>query len=164
MLAALLISFFIHANLLHLVSNLWYLWIFGANIESRLGTISFMFIYGACGILSMIIQAVSTPFSHIPIVGASGAIAGIMGTSLVYAPFSKIVVWFPPIFFFRVPAFIFLLFWFWIQWLNLRVENPLQGGVAWWAHIGGFLCGALVATLLRTRKWWIKSKSKRRAK
>lgn len=137
----LIFSFFIHANFFHLASNMWYLWLFGSALENKVGSKNFFLVYLVSGIISMIIQIATNPLSTIPIVGASGAIAGIMGMYLLISPFSKVVLWLPPIFSLRVFSFIFLLFWFWIQWENLSSQNRVTSNIAWWAHIGGFICG-----------------------
>lgn len=146
-LACLFMSFFLHANLLHLVANMWYLWIFGVSLERLVGHGRFAGAYLACGALSMVIQAARSPLSGIPVVGASGAIAGLMGLHLARLPLSRIIVWFPPMFLLRIPALVFLIFWFLIQYLNLRAPST-GGGVAWWAHAGGFVCGAVGAIFL----------------
>ncbi len=150
---ALLLSFFLHAGPLHLLSNMWYLWIFGSALEYSAGSATYTIVYLVCGIVSMIAQAVSTPFSSIPVIGASGAIAGVMGSSLVLLPLSRVVLWVPPVFFVRFPAVFFLLFWFVIQYIGMSRAAAEGGGVAWWAHIGGFACGFLVALELRRRRW-----------
>jgi membrane associated rhomboid family serine protease len=156
-------SFFLHAGIVHLLSNMWYLWIFGGALEAVCGARIFVFSYLLCGALSMIVQALSTPYSQIPVVGASGAIAGVMGAVLVLRPLCRLVIWLPPFFFIRLPSLIFLLLWFALQYYNMH-RAPLSGGgggVAWWAHIGGFLCGFVLALELLRRGW---GKGKRRRK
>jgi membrane associated rhomboid family serine protease len=137
--AMLAIAFFMHANLLHLISNMWFLWIFGNAVESRLGALFFIIAYLFCGAISMAAQAAYSPLSAIPVVGASGAIAGIMGVHFVMLPLSKILVWIPPVFIIRIPAFVFLLLWFYVQYINAGGQGSAH--VAWWAHIGGFAAG-----------------------
>ncbi|MBD3347494.1 MAG: rhomboid family intramembrane serine protease [Chitinivibrionales bacterium] len=144
-------SLFTHAGIMHLISNMWYLWIFGYAVEQDTGAGKFIIIYVACGILSMLIQGVSDPLSSVPIVGASGAIAGIMGLHLILLPLSKILVWIPPIFIFKVWAFIFLILWFGVQYVSLRSSSPQSAGVAWWAHMGGYVSGSLWGIVLRIR-------------
>lgn len=157
-------AFFVHANLLHLVSNMWYLWIFGTAIEPSLGFIRFTALYLVCGAVSMLTQAAVSPLSPVPVVGASGAIAGIMGLHLVLFPFAKILTWFPPIFIFRIPAFVFLLVWFYVQYANAGLNS--NEPVAWWAHIGGFIAGAVWGIFIRksdsTRKPSNRRKKQRR--
>jgi membrane associated rhomboid family serine protease len=145
----LLLSFFMHGSIMHLVGNLWYLWLFGPAIEQRLGALTFALLYGVAGVIATIVQAVSSPLSTIPIVGASGAIAGIMGLTLVLLPRSRLVCFFPPLFFFKIPSFVFLLLWFGIQYINLSYAAPQGALVAWWAHIGGFAFGVVAGVLLR---------------
>lgn len=144
-------AFFLHASIAHLVANMWYLWIFGSALEHELGSAAFTAVYLACGVISMLTQALSAPLSTVPIVGASGAIAGVMGAFLVFLPLARIVVWIPPIFFPRVYALAFLLLWFVLQYLSMRLAPAQSGGVAWWAHIGGFCAGLSAGFWLRGR-------------
>ena len=152
MAANLSLSFFVHAGPVHLLSNMWYLWLFGSALEYRASRGAYVTVYLACGVLSMVIQAASTPFSTVPVVGASGAIAGVMGAYLVLLPFSRIVLWLPPIFFFRVPALFFLLLWFVLQYVSMRLASHVGAGVAWWAHLGGYACGFVMAIFIRRRQ------------
>ena len=142
-------SFFLHGGIMHLLGNMWYLWLFGSALESHIGAIKFIFIYLLSGIFSMFIQAVMDPFSTIPIVGASGAIAGIMGMHLILKPFAKLLIWLPPIFIFRIYSFFYLIVWFWFQWINSGTKEQNGNLIAWGAHIGGFLWGVSCAFLLR---------------
>jgi membrane associated rhomboid family serine protease len=148
-LLAITVAFFMHGGLFHLLSNMWYLWIFGALTERHIGGLSFLTVYVACGIMSMVIEVASTPLSTVPLVGASGAIAGIMGVTLVLLPLSRILVWIPPVFVVPIPAFIFLLLWFGIQYVNVGRDPAHGGGIAWWAHIGGYLTGVVAAFFIR---------------
>jgi membrane associated rhomboid family serine protease len=148
-LITLITAFFIHGSLLHLAGNLWYLWLFGSALENQLPSGKFLLLYLSFGILAMIVQIVENPISSIPIVGASGAIAGVMGMYLILRPFSKIVLWLPPIFFFRLPSSLFLLFWFWLQWRNSIAPDRHGTLIAWWAHIGGFIGGVIGAIYIR---------------
>ena len=148
-LCALGVSFFLHASLFHLLSNMWYLWIFGTATAQALGGIGYLGVFTACGVLSMVIQAASTPFSRVPVVGASGAIAGVMGVYCVFFPLSRLVLWIPPIFFIRVPAVVFLVLWFALQYASWAFHS--LPGVALWAHMGGFMAGALTGLFLRLR-------------
>jgi membrane associated rhomboid family serine protease len=152
-LITLIAAFFMHAGLLHLISNMWYLWIFGSALEYTIGIPAFTGIYLISGILSMIIQAISTPLSTVPIVGASGAIAGIMGAFLIFLPLSKVLLWVPPVFLPRVPAFLFLILWFVIQYVSMQSSAHQGAGIAWWAHIGGFATGLLIGLEFRRRRW-----------
>jgi hypothetical protein len=138
-----------HGNLLHLTSNMWYLWIFGNAMEHRLGSLRFLLLYLFCGTVSMLVQAASAPLSMVPIVGASGAIAGLMGAHLILLPLSRILLWVPPLLFLPVPSFLFLLLWFYVQYLQAGAAPSGGPGVAWWAHIGGFLAGVIIGIRLR---------------
>jgi membrane associated rhomboid family serine protease len=149
---SLLTAFFMHAGIVHLLSNMWYLWIFGGALEGTIGMGYFSLAYLACGIGSMVVQAAFTPFSTVPIVGASGAIAGIMGAHLVILPLAKVLMWFPPIFFLRIPSFVFLGLWLGIQYVSMRQAGPAGGGVAWGAHIGGFAAGFVGGIAIRQRR------------
>jgi membrane associated rhomboid family serine protease len=148
-LAMLLLSLFMHGGIFHLAANMWYLWLFGPAMENRAGAFPFTLLYGAAGVTASLVQAASAPLSTIPIVGASGAIAGIMGLTLLLQPTSRLVCYFPPLFFFKVPTFVFLLIWFCIQYINLSAPTRSGTNVAWWAHIGGFLFGMAAGALMR---------------
>lgn len=138
-------SLFVHANFLHLFGNMLYLWIFGDNIETTLGHFKFFLFYIVCGIIATLTQVVIQPFSPLPIIGASGAISGVLGAYLIRYPRArvKVLIWF--FVFIRyiwVPARYLLLFWFFVQLTNgLGTLGSEQGGVAWFAHIGGFVGG-----------------------
>jgi membrane associated rhomboid family serine protease len=146
--------------------NLLYLWIFGDNIEDRLGHGRFLLFYLACGVVAALSQAAMDPVSVIPMVGASGAIAGVMGGYFVLYPHSRVLTLFPfPIMIFEVPAIFFLGLWFFIQFLSglgsLAAAGgaDLPGGVAFWAHVMGFVAGvALVRVMRRPERerveWW----------
>ncbi len=141
---------FLHGGWFHLLSNMWFLWLFGDNIESHIGHMRFFFFYILCGVVGYLFHTVAQPQSMIPAIGASGAIAGVLGAYLYLYPGARIIT-LVPIFFFltmvEVPAFLFLGFWFIIQFLNglscFAQVGCLEGGIAWWAHIGGFVCGLL---------------------
>ena len=137
-------SMFLHGGWMHLVGNLWFLWIFGDNVEDVLGHGVFVLFYVGCGVVAASAQILSDPGSNIPMVGASGAIAGVMGAYLIRFPRARITVLVPIIIFWttiKVPAFVVLT-----VWLALQVfggTGDAGGGVAWWAHIGGFLAGVV---------------------
>lgn len=147
-------SMFLHAGWSHLIGNMMYLWIFGDNVEDRVGHIRYLWFYLAVGTAAGLAQAFLFPSSGLPMVGASGAIAGIMGAYFVLYPGSKVMT-IVPIFIFikfiEIPAIVFLGLWFLIQayqgygtLLHSASEGVLNGGVAWWAHAGGFLAGFLL--------------------
>ena len=146
---------FLHAGWLHIIGNMWFLWIFGANVEDRFGSFVYLLVYLVCGIGSGISQVLFSWGSQIPSIGASGAISGILGAYLLFFPGSKILTLIPLFIIFftaRIPAFVFILLWFAMQFLSglgsLGAANG-GGGVAWWAHVGGFVIGVLIA--LETR-------------
>jgi len=155
-------SLFIHAGVLHLLGNMLYLWIFGDNIESTLGHGKFIFFYIAAGIIAILCQILIRPQADVPIIGASGAISGVLGAYLIRYPRARIQVLIWLILIIQrvwIPAAYVLGFWFLIQLSNGlgALSFQQQGGVAWFAHIGGFLAGiALLFTLEpyeRKRVW-----------
>lgn len=151
----LITSMFLHGGWLHFLGNMLYLYIFGDNVEDRLGHFRYLFFYLCCGLLASMCQIFSEPASNIPMIGASGAIAGVMGAYFVLFPFSRIVTVIIIIFIIKIveiPAFFFLAFWFMIQFLSGAVSVSAEGGgVAWWAHIGGF-AGGIVLLLFFSKK------------
>lgn len=142
-------SMFLHAGLLHLFGNMWMLWIFGNNIEDRLRGVRFMLFYLGTGLVATAAFATLHSNSTVPLIGASGAIAGVMGAYLVLFPRVRITTIIPPLFWirFRVPAALFLTVWFGSQFL-ISSATP---NVAWEAHVGGFLAGVIYALLRRRR-------------
>jgi membrane associated rhomboid family serine protease len=154
--ATALTSIFLHAGWLHLIGNMWYLWIFGDNVEDRLGHGRFLLFYLAAGLASGILHVLFNSGSAIPTVGASGAIAGVLGAYLTLFPHARVITLVPFIVFFQVmalPAVVVLGLWFVFQFfsgaLTLAYTNAAQtGGTAWWGHIGGFAFGFLFARLL----------------
>ena len=159
-------SLFVHAGIAHLAGNLLFLWIFGDNVEDRLGHGRFALFYVICGYVAAIAQTALRPGSLIPMVGASGAIAGVMGAYLVLYPHSRVLMLFPfPPILFELPAVFFLGFWFFMQFLSgigtlpIFQGGTISGGVAFWAHVAGFVCGlALVVPMRRKERmdvdWW----------
>jgi len=151
-------SMFLHGGWLHIIGNMWYLWIFGDNVEDRMGHIKYLIFYILCGLAAGFVHLFTNPSSGLPTVGASGAIAGVMGAYLVLYPKARVWTLIPIFFFIRfieVPAFIILGFWIFIQFISgtsALMSSPSQGGVAWWAHIGGFAAGAVLVFVFRKRK------------
>ena len=141
---------FLHGSWMHILGNMWFLWIFGDNVEDRLGHVGYLFFYLGSGIAASLAHYLTDPSSTVPTVGASGAIAGVMGAYFVWYPHSRVHA-LVPVFgflqFMEVPAAFFLGLWFLMQFLS-GLGPSGAGGVAWWAHIGGFAAGALVALLL----------------
>lgn len=144
---ALFTSMFMHGSWMHLIGNMWFLWIFGNNIEDSMGHLRFLVFYVLCGLAAGGAHVLSTPGSTIPTVGASGAIGGVMGAYFLLYPRVRVVTLFVIIIYiklFAVPAWVMLGYWFVIQILSSLVQGPAGGGVAFWAHIGGFLAGLLL--------------------
>lgn len=149
-------SMFMHAGLAHIAGNMLYLWIFGDNVEDRLGSARYIAFYLVGGVVASLAHLLTNPGSQIPTVGASGAIAAVLGAYLVLYPQSRIVTFIPLGFFMRltvVPAIIVLGFWFILQLFSgfLSMGGSDVGGVAFWAHIGGFLAGIVMAKVLTNR-------------
>jgi membrane associated rhomboid family serine protease len=146
----LLTAMFLHGSLFHLLGNMLYLWIFGNNIEDYLGSVRFIFFYLICGLAAAFTQVLFSPNSRVPMIGASGAIAGVLGAYFVLFPRARVMTFVFLFVFIRVvpvPAAFILGFWFLVQVLNVG----LGGGVAWFAHIGGFLAG--IALILAHRRF-----------
>jgi len=165
-----LASLFLHADWPHLLGNMWFLFVFGSAVEGRMKPFRFLVFYLACGVAAGVFHVAITlgggpgadllgRIAHfgvlekdIPVIGASGAVAGLLGAYFVLFPLAKILVFFPPFFFFQLPALIFLGFWFAFQLFSARAaaaEGLGYGGVAWWAHVGGFLAGLAIASFFR---------------
>ena len=145
-----LTSMFLHGGFLHILGNMWFLYIFGDNIEDRLGHIRYLFFYILCGVAAGMIHLLTNWGSKIPTIGASGAISGVMGAYLLLYPRSRILTLIPIFIFFQfleIPAFIFLGFWLLIQLFSAGLTPGNVGGVAFWAHIGGFIAGLLFVKL-----------------
>jgi membrane associated rhomboid family serine protease len=159
-------SMFVHGGFAHVAGNMLFLWIFGDNVEDRLGHGRFIVFYLLCGFVAAMAQTLLQPNSLVPMVGASGAIAGVMGAYLVLYPHSRVLMLFPfPIFLFELPAIVFLAIWFLVQFLNGISQLPffeqdaISGGVAFWAHVMGFVSGLILVMFMkrpeRTRvEWW----------
>ena len=139
-------SIFLHAGFLHLAGNMLFLWIFGDNMEDEMGHVGFLVFYLACGVGAGLLHVVSAPGSLVPTVGASGAIAGVMGGYLLLFPRARVDILIIFIVFFRVfplPAWVMLCLWFGFQLIGGFGSDPDAGGVAYWAHAGGFVLGIL---------------------
>ncbi len=157
--STLLTAMFLHGGWFHLVGNMWTLWLFGRAVEDRMGHARFTAFYLACGVLSGVAHVVMTPGSPVPAVGASGAIAGVMGAYLAMFPLSRILMVFPLLFlplFFEISALFYLAWWFVVQFFSGLVSIiavPRGGGIAFWAHVGGFAVGvAAHRAFLRPRR------------
>jgi len=161
-------SMFVHGGFLHIGGNMLYLWIFGDNVEDRMGHGRFLVFYLLCGVAAAVAQTITAPDSTVPMVGASGAIAGVMGAYFVLYPKSRIVALVPLFFFFQiieVPAIFFLGIWFVMQFLSgvgsiaEATRGAPGGGVAFWAHVAGFVAGITGVMLFRRPErerveWW----------
>jgi membrane associated rhomboid family serine protease len=141
-------AMFMHGGILHLVFNMWYLLIFGRNVECAMGHRRFFVFYMLCGVLAGLAHVASDPHSIIPCLGASGAIAGVMGAYLSIYPLNKIKIWIFPFGVFNVPALIVIGVWAILQCLSTFSDDRQMGGVAYWAHLGGFLTGFLILRLM----------------
>ena len=150
---------FLHGGWMHLIGNMWFLWIFGDNVEDVMGHGKFLLFYLLCGVAAGLTHVVLNPDSHIPTIGASGAIAGVMGAYLVKFPHARILTLVPIFFFlttFELPAAFVLLYWFVIQFFSgvgsVAYSSSSQGGTAWFAHVGGFLAGIVLVWVFATRE------------
>ncbi|WP_299776911.1 rhomboid family intramembrane serine protease [uncultured Roseobacter sp.] len=148
-------SMFLHGGWMHLAGNMLFLYIFGDNIEDEMGHLGYLLFYGAAGIAAGWMQYLSAPGSTVPMVGASGAIAGVMGGYLLLFPKAKVDILIIFIVFFRIfpiPAWIMLAVWFALQFLGGVGSDPDAGGVAYWAHAGGFVAGLMLAVPIWMRR------------
>ena len=147
-------SMFLHGGWMHLIGNMLYLWIFGNNVEDAMGHARFFVFYLLCGIAAAAAQTLQNPHSTIPMIGASGAISGVLGAYAVLYPHARVIVLIPLGWFTRLealPAAIVLGFWFVFQILNALLSDPSRGGVAFLAHIGGFIAGLVLVRLFVPR-------------
>jgi len=147
-------NMFLHGGWLHLILNMWTLWLFGPAVEDRLGTARYIVFYVCCGAVASYAHAAFNPLSIIPALGASGAIAGVLAGFLLLYPLARLVILVPILFlplFFEVPAVVYVGLWFLMQLIQGTAEmfaSSTGGGIAWWAHIGGFVAGLALGPLL----------------
>lgn len=152
-LGTLITSLFLHANLLHVGGNMLFLWIFGNNVEDKLGELKFLVIYFASGVAGSLLQVAITPTSTIPMLGASGAISGLLAAYVLYFPRARVLTFIIPFFFVTLSAFVFIGYWIALQALDAYFSFGVSGGgVAFFAHVGGFATGLVLAILLRPRE------------
>jgi membrane associated rhomboid family serine protease len=148
----LITSMFLHGSWMHLLGNMWFLWLFGNNVEDSMGRLRFVLFYLICGLAAALGQVLTSPNSAVPMVGASGAISGVMGGYLVLYPRVRVFTLVTLGFFFTsvaLPAWVMLGYWFLIQFVSGLVSfGGEKGGVAFWAHIGGFVAGLVLVKLL----------------
>jgi membrane associated rhomboid family serine protease len=152
---SILVSMFLHGGIMHLGGNMLYLWIFGDNVEDRMGHVLYLIFYLLSGVAATLAHAFSAPHSTIPAVGASGAISGVLGAYLILFPGARVMTLIPFGFYMRMtemPAIVVLGLWFVLQFLSGLVGDGAGGGVAWWAHIGGFVFGVGLAFLFGRRR------------
>jgi membrane associated rhomboid family serine protease len=160
-LISLLTSMFLHGGWMHLLGNMLFLWVFGRNLEDLIGGSRFLIFYLVCGLVAGVVQVIANPYARVPTIGASGAIAGVMGAYLIKFPRSQIDTLVLLIVFFTrvtIPAPFYLLFWFGMQFLNglesIGQRSYTGGGVAVFAHIGGFIAGMVFIKLFPSRQRW----------
>ena len=153
-------SLFLHGSLFHVLANMWVLWIFGDNVEDCMGRLRYLVFFFLCGIASVMAQTLSNPESTLPLVGASGAISGVLGAYFLTYPKASILTLVPIFILFYlidIPAFIFLGIWFLIQFVSgyasmIAEDGAAGGGIAWWAHVGGFSAGVVLVHFFRQEK------------
>jgi membrane associated rhomboid family serine protease len=142
-------SMFLHGGWMHLLGNMLFLWVFGGAVEEALGHVKYLMFYFICGVGAAVLHTIFNWGSDVPTVGASGAISGVMGAFIILFPVARVATLIPALFLFftiRIPAFLMLGYWFFIQIFSGLASAGVggqQGGVAWWAHVGGFILGAL---------------------
>ncbi len=150
-------SMFLHGGWMHLLGNMWFLYLFGDNVEDSMGHFRFLVFYLLSGLAATVAHILVNPLSSVPIVGASGAISGVVGAYFLMFPTARVLT-LVPIFFFvdivLLPAMVFIGLWFLFQFWSglLSLAVPHLGGVAWWAHIGGFLAGLILTPIMRERR------------
>lgn len=149
-------SMFLHGGWFHILSNMWVLFIFGDNVEARLGGTRYLIFYLLSGTFAGLMQSYILPSSQVPMIGASGAVAGVLGAYLILFPRSRVASLVPIFFIFtivEIPATIFLLFWFASQLYSgwFAIQGASASGIAWWAHIGGFIFGLIMVFFFRRK-------------
>lgn len=149
-------SMFLHGSFLHVAGNMPFLWIFGDNVEDYLGHFTYLVFYLLSGVAAGLTHILLNQGSRVPSVGASGAIAGVMGAYFILYPRARVLIWFPPIFFFHIPAWLMLGYWFVGNFLSgtataIAYTSQTSGGIAFWAHVGGFVAGVVMVKLFHER-------------
>lgn len=142
---------FLHGGFWHILGNMWFLYIFGDNVEDHVGHSRYLAFYLLCGLVSGVTHLLFNLTSQVPTIGASGAVAGVMGAYFILYPRSRVLTFIPLLFipyFFEIPAAFFLGLWFFFQFLSAAASGPGGGGIAWWAHVGGFIFGIVFLKLL----------------
>lgn len=149
-------SMFLHGGVLHLLGNMLFLWIYGNNVEDSMGHMKFLIFYVSCGLAAALLQAVVSPSSSTPMIGASGAVSGVLSAYFLLFPKARVltlVVLFFFITFFHIPAGILIGFWFLSQITNAYFSDPSSPGVAWYAHIGGFFMGLILIPFFKKKEF-----------
>src|SRR6202165_5738158 len=149
-------SMFLHGGWMHLLGNMLFLWVFGGAVEEALGHFQYLIFYFVCGVGSALVHTFFNLGSKVPTIGASGAISGVMGAFIVLFPRARVTTLIPALLLFftvRIPAYLMLGYWFFLQFFSGVASLGMtdQGGVAWWAHVGGFILGALLVVGVRTK-------------
>ncbi len=149
-------AMFLHGSFLHVGGNMLFLWIFGDNVEDYLGHFRYLLFYLMSGVAASVTHILLNANSRAPVIGASGAIAGVMGAYFILYPKARVLVWFPPIFFFHVPAWLMLGYWFLMNFLSgtatsISETTQPSNGIAFWAHVGGFVAGILMIKVFSER-------------
>lgn len=149
-------AMFLHGGWFHIINNMWVLFIFGDNVEAGIGRMRFLFFYLLSGVAAGLLQTYVLPASQVPMIGASGAVAGVLGAYLILFPRSRIASLVPILFIFtiiEIPAMLFLIFWFVSQLYSglFAIQGGSGSGIAWWAHVGGFGFGVLMVSFFRRR-------------
>jgi membrane associated rhomboid family serine protease len=157
-LATLFTSMFLHGGWMHIIGNMLFLWVFGRNVEDLIGSGRFLLLYLLCGLAAAVVQVITNPYSSLPTIGASGAIAGVMGAYLIKFPRTRIVTLLFIFIFIttlEIPAAVLLLYWFALQFISgvgsLGSADYTGGGIAWFAHVGGFIAGMLLIRMFKER-------------
>jgi membrane associated rhomboid family serine protease len=159
-----LTSMFLHGSILHVAGNMLYLWIFGNNVEDAMGHVRFLLFYLICGIAAALTLAAIDPASRVPMIGASGAISGVLAAYVLLFPRARVTVIVPLgiIFFpFRITAVWVVGFWFLLQLFSAAATHPEQPGIAWWAHVGGFAAGLVLTPFLKSAEFPLFGRSRR---
>ena len=153
--ATIFAAMFMHGSWLHLIGNMWALCIFGDNVEDRMGHFKYAMFYGLCGVAATVAQVYATPGANVPSLGASGAIAGVMGAYMIFYPHARVRTWFGLIFIFMMPAWFVIGEWFVVQLINgsttLLYTDSSTAGIAWFAHVGGFVVGMILAKVFEDK-------------
>lgn len=151
-------SMFLHGGWLHLISNMWVLWVFGDNVEDKLGHFRYLLFYLGGGVAAALMHIFTNMNSTVPTIGASGAVAAVMGAYFRFFPNASVMTMIPPFFlgpFFKIPAILFLGWWFVLQFFNGALSlaaDSAAGSVAWWAHVGGFIFGAFLCNIVLPKR------------